>query len=63
MFRRTIREAVLLRMPVQMSICESRDQDSERGSISINDFVGLPASRTSTERELECSIGSVNALY
>lgn len=62
-FRRTIKEVVLLRIPVQFSIDERRDQDSERGSTSIKEFVGLPASRSRTERELEMSFESVNALY
>lgn len=52
-FRRTMREVVVFRMPVQFSIEESRDQDPETGSISTEEFVGLPASRSSTVKELD----------
>lgn len=54
---------VLLRMPVQFSIVESRDQDSERGLISINEFVGLSASKSRMEIESESPLESVYALY
>ena len=62
-FLRTMREMVLLRMPVQFSIVESRDQDSERGLISINEFVGLSASKSRMEIESESPLESVYALY
>lgn len=58
-----MREVGLLPMPVQLSIFESRDQDSEAGSISIKEFVGLSASRPNTDIESEFPLEPINDIY
>ncbi len=59
-FRITMREVSLLRMPVQSSIFERKDQDPEWESLSIRDLVALPATKS---REVEFSLESMNASY